>query len=690
MKKRLILLCLCIPSIHLVTYAQKVALQIDQKIGKVNEIHIEGDTIDMNWILQTDGTQYPWVKENYGWGLGYFTEVQEQQSIKRTWTKPIQIDQAGMEVTYQEGNIRIQVSRKYEQDDLLEYYTFTNIGDQALSLYDVGVYTPFNDNYPSAQICIDQRAHAHIWAGGNAAYVNALRMGAYAPHLGLQVFEGAVRGYEVWERGRKRKGSQYRGVITLNPSDMELKPGASYTLAWRLFSHQGNADFYSKLLAKGSVVASADKYVYEVGETARITFESAVPLGNGGRVTKNGVPVTATREGDTWTVETSMDQAGEVQFDFLYDDDKHTQVNCLVFTDMDKLILRRTDFIRIRQQMNYKQDERYGAYMVYDNEADSIYLNDTPNVNPVDRDEGAERVGMGILMEQQYARTQDPEIKASLMRYADFLRNKLQAEDYTTYSSVDQKHRVRAYNFIWIASFYFRMYHIMGDQQYAEDGYQTMQAMYKRFGHGFYAIDIPVQLGLQTLKKAGMEKEYQQLKADYIQTGDVFIKNGLHYPAHEVNYEQSIVAPSVAFLTQLYLETKEGKYLDEAKRQLPLLEAFNGQQPSFHLNDIAIRHWDGFWFGKREMFGDTFPHYWSAITASAFKTYYQCTGDERYLERAKNIVRNNLCLFTEDGRGSAAYMYPDKINGVKAAFYDPYANDQDWAMVFYMSVFYGL
>jgi six-hairpin glycosidase len=49
-----------------------------------------------------------------------------------------------------------------------------------------------------------------------------------------------------------------------------------------------------------------------------------------------------------------------------------------------------------------------------------------------------------------------------------------------------------------------------------------------------------------------------------------------------------------------------------------------------------------------------------------------------------NIFRNNLCLFTEDGRGSCAFIYPDKVNGQKAHLYDPFANDQDWAMVFWL------
>lgn len=101
----------------------------------------------------------------------------------------------------------------------------------------------------------------------------------------------------------------------------------------------------------------------------------------------------------------------------------------------------------------------------------------------------------------------------------------------------------------------------------------------------------------------------------------IFLKNGLNYPASEVNYEQAIVAPSVMFLLQLYMETGRQKYLDGAKIQMPVLEAFNGKQPSYHLNEIAVRHWDGYWFGKREMWGDTFPHYWSTLSGAAFYLY---------------------------------------------------------------------
>ena len=666
-----------------------VEMRIDPSTGAISELTLKGDNRSMNWVVKTDGTQYPWVKDNYGWGLGYFTVVKGRETVKREWRVPVEISPDGMKVLYREGDIRILIKREIKQGDLVEEYSFTNEGEEPVSLYDVAIYTPFNDNYPDAQQCINSRAHMHIWKGGSAAYVNAIRMGAFTPHLGLVVTDGAIRNYEIWERGRKKANSQTRGIIALDLPDLLLKPGESYSLEWHVFAHNGNDDFRHKLLEKGSVLVSCNKYVFEKGEKARVECRSLEPL-EACTAKMNGVPVPVKQEGNLCFVEVPMEQAGEVRFDFYYNGNKQTHADCLVISNTADLIRKRVDFIRTRQQMNNPSDLRDGAYMVYDNEGDSIYLNDTPNCNPVDRDEGAERLGMGVLLAKQYLLTKDPELKQSLLRYANFVRRKLQTDNYVTYSSVDQKNRNRGYNYMWVAELYFQMYKVTGDKQFVTDGYKTLKSMFQQFGYGFYAIGIPVRLGLQSLKEAGMKKEYTDLRNDFIKTGDVFVKNGLNYPAHEVNYEQSIVAPAIQFLAQLYLETGSQKYLDEVKRQMPVLEAFNGFQPSYHLNEVAIRHWDGHWFGKRELFGDTFPHYWSTITGAVYYYYALCTGDSSYQKRAENVVRNNLCLFFEDGKASCAYMYPYKIDGVKAEFYDPYANDQDWALVYYLLVNKGL
>lgn len=558
-----------------------IKLKVNSSTGALSELKIQRDARGMNWLVRVDGTQYAWVKENYGWGLGYFTVTKGRESIKKEWKNPAEISADGMEVMYRESDIRIQIKRRLEEDDLVERYTFTNIGEEAVSLYDMGIYTPFNDNYPSAQECMNSRANVQIWEGENAAYVNAIRMGAYAPHLGLIVTEGAVKSYEIWERGRKKANSHTRGIFALNMPDMQLKPGESYSLEWHIFAHGGNDDFCNKLLERGSVLVSCDKYVYQKGEVAHVELRSLKSLKTC-RAMINGVPVEVKRKGNIYIIETPIEQAGEVRFDFYYNGNRQTHADCLVINSVDELIQKRVNFIRTNQQLNNPADLRDGAYMVYDNEGDSIYLNDTPNCNPVDRDEGAERLGMGVLLAKQYLLTKDSTLKESLLRYARFVRSKLQTDDYVTYSSVDQKQRNRGYNYMWVAEFYFQMYKVTGDRQFVTDGYKTLKSMFRQFGHGFYAIGIPVRLGLQSLKVAGMEKEYKDLMKNFIRTGDIFVENGLNYPAHEVNYEQSIVAPAILFLAQLYLETGIQKYLDEVKRQMPVLEAFNGFQPSYH------------------------------------------------------------------------------------------------------------
>ena len=96
----------------------------------------------------------------------------------------------------------------------------------------------------------------------------------------------------------------------------------------------------------------------------------------------------------------------------------------------------------------------------------------------------------------------------------------------------------------------------------------------------------------------------------------------------------------------------------------------------------AIRHWDGYWFGKYECYGDTFPHYWSTLSGDVFASYAQITGDKSYEHKAKASLRGCLNLFFIDGMASCAMVYPDTVNGKKAHYYDPWANDQDWALYY--------
>ncbi|MDR0742800.1 MAG: six-hairpin glycosidase [Tannerella sp.] len=687
MKKNIIALCATLCCISAGLQAQKIEYRLNSETGAVNRIAVENDLRNMNWILETDGSQYKWIGQEYGWGLGFFSLVSDGDSVLQKWEKPIEVKTSGgVSVSlYQVGDVRISVERKYAGNDMLEKYVFTNTGKRAIQMTDIGINTPFNDNYPDAATCMQARANAHIWEGGNAAYVNAMHQSGQAPHLGLVVTAGAVRNYEIKERNIRTSSSHARGIIILNPEDITLKPRASYTLSWRLFSHNGTDDFFARLLNCGGIRAYSSKYVYALGETAMLTFESGKQLKNPA-LYQDGEKLPLKAGKGTYTASAKINRTGETRFELVYDGGKKTQIVCLGISSEEELIRKRASFIMEHQQLNDTSDERYGAYMVYDNETDRIFMNDKPSASYHDRDEGAERMGMGVFLTMYYQKTKDPKVKESLLKYARFVRNKLQDDEYQVWSTVDHKGRNRGYNYPLVANLYFQMFQVTNDRQFLLDGYRTMRAFYNRFGYGFYAICIPAQLSLKLLRENGLNSQADSLLSDYKQSAEIYLKNGINYPRHEVNYEQSIVAPAIILLAEMYLITGDKKYLDGASLQLPPLESFGGQQPSYHLNDIGIRHWDGYWFGKREMWGDVMPHYWSTQSAIAFDLYAQCTGEQAYHHKALNIVRNNLCLFAEDGRGSCAYIYPYRVNGVRAQFYDPYANDQDWALVYFLTL----
>lgn len=154
----------------------------------------------------------------------------------------------------------------------------------------------------------------------------------------------------------------------------------------------------------------------------------------------------------------------------------------------------------------------------------------------------------------------------------------------------------------------------------------------------------------------------------------------LDYPVSEVNFEQSIVTPAAVMQLELYRWTGDREWLTAAELQLKTLLRFSGKQPDHQLHDIAIRHWDGYWFGKDRMWGNTFPHHWSTLNAIALHHYGQAAGEDSYGSISEGIIRSNLAPFDQDGRGSCAWIYPTSVNGRPGHYADPCANDQDWVL----------
>ncbi len=575
----------------------------------------------------------------------------------------------------------IEVKSQRNGDIVKEEYIFTNNTGKDIftRLTDIGIYTPFNDDYTTAAECMTNKCHTHIWCGGETAYIMALRMGGEAPHLGLVLNSGSIGGYSV-ERDIERQSND-RGDFILHPSPFSIAPGKSYTISWTLFFHNGKEDFYNKAseYCEKFLDVCADKYVLFADETSNIEIKPNFSFTeNDIQISCDGESIDFEVKGNSILFNTKTDIQGEIKYQICVGG-VHTYLRLLVLPSLYELAKTRCRFIAEKQQYNNENSRLDGAYLIYDNEENSLFYSPEYDYNG-----GRERVGMGILLALYLQKEHDEIIEKSLLKYIEYVKRELADETtgevYNDYMR-DNSYK-RLYNAPWFALFYIELYKLYKKHDYLITAYKIMINYYENGGAEFYPIELPAVEIVNYMKAENMRAEINTLMKHFIRHADYIAKTGINYPSSEVNYEQSIVAPAADILFKVYSLTKNKKYLDAAKKQLDVLELFNGLQPDYNLYEVAIRHWDGYWFGKKKMYGDTFPHYWSALTANVYHAYTQLTGDNEYMKKAESSYRGVLSMFMPDGSARCAYVYPVTVNGKKAGYYDVYANDQDWGLYF--------
>ena len=616
---------------------------IDPASGAVTRLTHPSDRHGMNWVCSP--AENLWFPISSSWGLGYCAMPSTGGAAAPRWQLPVKVS-AG-KVRYQLGQLEVVVSRRLRGTHFDEEYVFRNAGKIDQPIWGIGLFTPFNDNYPDAPTCVTRRCNAHVWCGGNVAYVCALRMGGTAPHLGLVLTDGFIGGYSIEGRGLLTGGSNIRGAIVLNANGQTLAPGQSRRIAWTMFWHTGWDDFFAQAQqVPGFVDVRAASYTITGKAQPQITVSPP-----GVRIQKP--------DGDTIKIQLP--------------NNRETWLRVQRIDDVGRLVQQRAKFIAARQQVRDRRDRLYGALLSYDNDTQARFHN--PKWR--DQSEGREHVGMGVLLAQVSQRWPDSKIAAAARLNHEFVRTKLQLPNGTVLDSVGDCKTQRLYNYPWVAQFHLEM-------QAYDACLRTCRQYYRRGGAKFYAFPIPMVDAVGAFRAAGRHRQAAELLKLFCGHADQIVATGTRIPAHEVNYEQSIIGPATLIPLEAYLLTRDEKYLRCAREFLPLLEAFNGRQPDHHLHDIAIRHWDGFWFGRQKMWGDTFPHYWSVLTGWVFYRYWQATGAESYRQRGREILLNNLSTFRPDGSASCAYIYPDAVNGNSGRLRDPLANDQDWALVFLM------
>lgn len=538
----------------------------------------------------------------------------------------------------------------------------------------VGITFPMPDKYDSTDICLDHRCHTHIFCGENTSYVMCLRMGGEAPDLGMVLTEGSLSGYSV-ERDISRSSND-RGCFILHPSPKEFAPGEVMKITWKLFPHNGKEDFYRKLKKYSSVILiQSEKYVLYTGEKTKIRMELSFAANE---VKVNGQLVQPQEDG-TYQYVFCVRQTGEHRLNIEADKVK-TSVRLLVQIPLEQLAENRCRFIVDHQQYTGEIKELQGAYLIYDNEEKHLVYTPENDFNA-----GRERTGMGVLLArfmQQNGTQKYPEMEESLRKYrAYYLRELVDRETGIVCNDTGRDNSYfRLYNYPWAATFFLECYKLWNDTQDLETAQKIILRFYEQGGYRFYPIEMPIVEICALLRQTKRMQELEELTKIFKKHADNLLMIGKHYPASEVNFEQSIVAPAADVILQVYEVTGEEKYRKGAVEQMAILDLFHGEQPDYHLFEVAIRHWDGYWFGKRRMYGDTFPHYWSAETGRVFKRYAKLVGDKKMLDKAEHLLRGVLSMFYPDGSATCAYVYPDSVNGQRGNFSDPYANDQDWGL----------
>lgn len=606
------------------------------RVGNVKEIVFSKDPKQMNWLRE----EFPYAEVKCP--PEFSAEVQNEKDGDVLTTKIV--------VSYNGA-----------------HPYFTNAGS-------IGVSFPLQDRYTDSVTCRDYRCHAHIFCGENTSYIMALRMGGAAPHLGMVLTKGSLSAYSI-ERDLKLQSND-RGCFWLHPSAQEFAPGDTMKLEWKVFPHRGREDFREKLRAFPRVIlVDAEQYVIYPGETSKVTIEPTFPAE---KVTINGASLEKT-ENSVYEYLFENEKTGEYVLSICADEVK-TTCRLLVQERPETLAAKRCAFIVDHQQYHGKIKELQGAYLPYDNEEKILVCTSENDFNA-----GRERTGMGVLIAralQQNLLKDREKAEQSLREYhAFYLRELVNASTglVCNCSGKDNSY-FRLYNYPWAVTFFLECWKLWGEKEDLKTAVHITEKFYEQDGFRFYPIEMPIVMLCHELEKAGEQKDLKTVKDLFRCHADQLIEIGTAYPASEVNYEQSIVQPAAEVILQVYEVTGEEKYLSGAEQQIAVLELFDGQQPDYHLHETAIRHWDGYWFGKRRVFGDTFPHYWSAENGRTFKRYARLTGNEEYNIRGEHSLRGVLSMFFEDGTATCAYLYPYSVNGQKTDFADPYANDQDWGL----------
>jgi len=503
---------------------------------------------------------------SYRWGKGFVITDQGSYRFDRPSGLSWAVD--GVQVEYVLGALRLRVQRQIG-DSWTESFALSNQGPEPVNVGSLAVSTPWRDVYFSAVDSLRRAVHVHVWTGGSDSWVWVVPMDGTGPGLGLVVTEGGLEAYSVESRDPVTS-SNVRGHLYLHVTDharaphamggqrpIDLEPGEVYRWAWRLDWFADLAALHRTRRGWRVPLVEADDLAVEIGGT--LSLQTAPTS-----VLSEPTPLAATAAGlrNVWAV----------------DGDRRSRVAVLVHPPLRDVVERRVRFVLSHQRAVERADGRAAAFVPYDTEWGLTMLPGSWG----DWSDTRERVGTALMLQEVRNRGwgDATELDDALAAYERFVCEFVVANDGTVADDSRRPRRVRLYNFPWYARFLL-------DRGHLDRAVGILDAYYSGGGAHFLAFDLgPILQDLaDQLRASGRAADAQRMLDHLTGHARTFLGYGQDLPAHEVNYEQSMVAPLIELL--LAARQVDSSLVPDAEllRRLAWLRAFAADQP-----DIRLRH----------------------------------------------------------------------------------------------------
>ncbi len=656
---------------------EKILVEFDDNTGYLTKIQSKFDSAGMNWVLPDS---------DFG-------------NVDNFKTVSISSCENGVSVQMKnELGIELDIQRRLGDEFYTEKYTFKNGTpyEWFINADAFGIHFPFATHVSKKENYQNTTCTSHAWCGGDICWIYSSKLSSDKPRLIMNMTEGSIDEYSISrDASRAMIGADYRGDIVLNPEARVVAPSgsATYEFAFKFT----DKEIPEALLDFGGFISlEADKYTARIGETIKLRVNCSFDIKElSAEFCGKEIPIEKKKRDASFDI--SFDTLGEKKI-FVYVNGKRTYIVLNIICEIPDILKSRTNFIVRKQQFSRRGSRLDGAYLAYDLDSDSMFYKPGADYNA-----GRERIAMGIAVLKQLQREHDENLYSSITKHRTFIEREL--FDETTgyvYNEVNRNSDwERIYNFPWFAIYFYEWFELSNEKRYLLNAANILIKYYELDGANQDSQGIEAYRIITALRAADEPKLADTLQREFINHADMILKRDFNSPSDEVAFVNEMPNFMASYLIQAYFLKNDAAYLEGAEKYIKASESFISYQPHYLLNCVSVRHWDRYWFGRHNQYGDIFPHHWSAILAETYWWYQKATGKDMS-KKINTIIDANLSLFAPSGFAHNNYLFPYKVNvyasnpekmmwGEVGSYYgksyDLRANDQDW-ILYYAARYY--